>query len=141
MPQKINITLDEKINQIKKELSEAEKIKNDSKNLLSEYEKRISKSKKESKEIIEKAKKDNEKIILEKTKKFHELMEVKKKNTEEKILQIKENALKEIKNLSIELSIDAVEELIKNTVDKNKLENIYNKSLDQVKTSLKHTKV
>ena len=140
VPQKINDTLVAQINQIKKELNEAEKLKVEAKNLLSDYEDKIDKSKKETQEIINKAKKDSEKNILEKTKKFHELIDSRKKNAELKISQMKENALIDIRNVSITISIEAVEHLIKNSIDKNKIEKIYIDSLDQVKTSLKHTK-
>ena len=64
-------------------------------------------------------------------------MENKKKNAEQKIIQMKENALKDIKNISIKISMEAVEHLIKNSIDKNKLEKLYIKSLEQTKTSLK----
>ena len=140
MPQKINLSLTNKINEIKKELENAEKLKNEAKNLLNNYEKKIDKSKNESKEIIAAAKKESEKNILEKTKKFHQIIEERKKSTEQKIEQMKAQALKDIKNASVEISVEAVENLIKNSIDKNKLENFYNKSLDQVKTSLKQTK-
>ena len=53
---------------------------------------------------------------------------------------MKENALNDIKNVSIKVSLEAVEHLIKNSIDKNKLEKLYAKSLDQVKNSLKHIK-
>ena len=49
VPQKINITLTSKINEIKKELDNAEKLKEEAKNLLSDYENNIDKSIKESK--------------------------------------------------------------------------------------------
>jgi len=80
------------------------------------------------------------KNILEKTKKFHQLIENKKKNTEQKIIQMKENALKDIKNISVKISMEAVEHLIKNSIDKNKIAKLYIKSLEQAKTSLKHLK-
>ena len=63
-----------KIIEIKKELDQAEKLKIDAKNLLSSYENKIDKSKKEVREIINLAKKDSEITILEKTKKFHQIM-------------------------------------------------------------------
>ena len=69
------------------------------------------------------------------------MLEERKKNAELKIIQMKENALKDIKNISIKVSIETVQHLIKNSIDKNKIEKIYNESLDQVKDSLKHTKV
>ena len=140
VPQKINNSLIDQINEMKRELAEAEKLKIEAKNLLSNYENKIDKSKKEVLGIINLAKKDSEKIILEKTEKFHQVMENKKKNAEQKIIQMKENALKDIKNISVKISIEAVENLIKNSIDKNKLENLYNKSLEQAKIALKQTK-
>tara|TARA_B100000029_G_scaffold265373_1_gene261525 strand:- start:279 stop:776 length:498 start_codon:yes stop_codon:yes gene_type:complete len=141
VPQKVNNSIAMQIDKIKKELEEAEKLKVEAKNLLSDYENKIDKSKKEAQDIISMAKKDSEKNILDKTKKFHELLEERKKSAEQKIIQMKENALKDIKNISIKVSIEAVEHLIKNSIDKNKIEKIYGESLDQVKDSLKHTKV
>jgi len=140
VPQKMNNSLSDKINEIKKELEEAEKLKEEAKNLFASYENKIDKSKKETKEIIDSAKKESEKAIIEKTKKFHQIIEERKKSTEQKIIQMKENALKDIKNISIKISIEAVENLIKNSIDKNKLENLYNKSLEQAKIALKQTK-
>ena len=140
VPQKINNLLTDEINEMKKELNEAERLKFEAKNLLSNYENKIDKSKKETREIINLAEKDSEKNILEKTKKFHQLIENKKKNAEQKIIQMKENALKEIKNISVKITMEAVEHLIKNSIDKNKIAKFYIKSLEQAKTSLKHLK-
>ena len=140
VPQNVNNSLDAQINQIKKELDEAEKLKVEAKNLLSNYENKIDKSKKETQKIINEAKKNSEKNILEKTKKFHELIEERKRNVEQKITQMKENAIRDIKNISIKISIEAVEHLIKNSIDKNKLEKIYSKSFEQAKIALKQSK-
>ena len=140
VPQKVNKSLTDQIKEIKKELREAEKLKIEAKNLLSNYENKIDKSKKETQEIINLAKKESEKIILEKTAKFHQIIENKKKNAELKIVQMKENALREIKNISVKISMEAVEHLIKNSIDKNKIAKLYIKSLEQAKTSLKHLK-
>ena len=140
VPQKISNSLTDQINEMKKELDEAEKLKIEAKNLLSNYENKIDKSKKETREIINLAKKDSEKTILEITKKFHQIIENKKKNAEQKIVQMKENALKNIKNISVKISMEAVEHLIKNSIDKSKLEKLYIKSLEQAKASLKHIK-
>ena len=140
IPQKINSSLADQINEIRNDLGEAEKLKIEAKTLLSDYESKIDKSKKETKEIINLAKEDSEKIILEKMKKFHQIMENKKKTAEQKIVQMKENALKDIKNISVKVSMEAVEHLIKKSIDKNKLEKFYTKSLEQAKTALKHIK-
>ena len=141
VPQKINNLLDEKIKLIKNEIDEAEKLKNESKNLLSDYENKIDASKKETKEIISLAKKQSEKVIIEKTNKFHQDMDLKKKNAEQKIIQLKEEALQDIKKASIKISIESVGNLIKNSIDKKKLEAVYTEGLEQAKTTLKQTKI
>jgi|TARA_Y100000310_G_scaffold198291_1_gene198336 F-type H+-transporting ATPase subunit b len=140
VPQKINNSLTEQINNIKKEIDEAEKLKVEAKNLLSNYENKIDRSKREVLDIINLAKKDSEKTILEKTEKFHQTVENKKKNAEQKITQMRENALRDIKNISVKISIETVEHLIKNSINRDKLEKLYSKSLEQAKTSLKHIK-
>jgi len=140
IPQKINISLVNQINEIKKELDEAEKLKIETKTLLGDYESKIDKSKKETQIIVNLATKDSENDILEKTKKFHELIENKKKNAEEKIKQMKENALKDIKNISVKIAMEAVAHLIKNSIDQKKLEKLYTNSIEQAKIALKQTK-
>ena len=140
VPQKINSSLTDQIDQMKRELDESEKLKVEAKNLLSDYDSKIDKSKKESQKIISLANKEVEKNILEKTKNFHQLMEERKKSTEQKIEQMKDGALKDIKNVSIRVSIEAVENLIRNSIDKNKLEKLYIKSLEQTKSALKQSK-
>ena len=59
VPQKINNSLNNQISEIKKELDNAEKLKVEANKLLSDYESKIDKSKKETKEIINLAKKDS----------------------------------------------------------------------------------
>ena len=141
VPQKINGSLINQIKEIKNELNEAEKLKEEAKNLLSDYESKIDKSKKETKEIINLAKKNSEELILERTQKFHEIMDNKKRMIEQKIIQMKENALKDIKNISIKISLEVAENLIKKSIDKSKLEKLYIKNLEQTKSALKHSKI
>ena len=141
IPQKINASLTDQINKMKQELDEAEKLKVEAKNLLSNYESKIDKSKKEVTMIINSAKKDSEKNILEKMGRFHQITEDRKKSAEQKIVQMKEHALQEIKNISIKITMEAVKHLIINSIDKKKLEKFYAKSLEQTKTVLKSTRV
>ena len=139
VPQKVNNSLIDQIGKIKKELEEAKKLKIEAKNLLSDCENKIDKSKKETQNIINLAKKNAERNILEKTEKFHQIIEDRKKNIEQKITLMKENAIKEIRNVSIKISLEAAEHLIKNSIDKSKIEKFYMQSLEQTKTELKDT--
>tara|TARA_B110000196_G_C21072536_1_gene628264 strand:+ start:757 stop:1254 length:498 start_codon:yes stop_codon:yes gene_type:complete len=140
VPQKVNTSLNGKINEIKLELNESEILKTEAKKLLSSYESKIDKSKKETRQIIDLAKKESEKNILDKSKKFHQIMEYKKIDLEQKIYQMKEDAIRDIKNISVKISMKAIEHLIVNSIDRSKLEKLYDKNLEQVKSSLKNTK-
>ena len=140
VPQKVNNSIINQINEISRELDEAKKLKVEAKSLLSDYENKIDKSKKEAQEIIKSAKKDSEKLILEKTKQFYQIIEGRKKSTKQKISQMKENALYDIKNTSVKITMETIEYLIKNSIDKNKLENLHESCLEQAKAEFKYIK-
>ena len=137
IPQKIKDLLEENISNIKNQLNEAEKLKEEAKNILSEHEKKISNSKAEVKLMINKANESSEKNILRINEEFHNLMENRKKNTEERIKQMKNQALKDIKNISVKIAIESVEKLLKNSMDKSKLDKIYLSSIEETKLALK----
>ena len=137
IPQKIKETLEQNILNIKNEINEAEKLKEDAKNILAEHEKKISNSKNEVKKMIDKASDEAEKNVIRVNKEFHNLMENKKKNVEQRIGQLKNQAEKDIKNASIKIALESVEKLIKNSLDKSKLDKIYSSSIEETKLALK----
>ena len=137
IPQKIKQVLDENINNIKDQIDEAEKLKEDAKNILTEYEKKISNSKIEVKHMINKASEEAEKNVIKTNQDFHNLMETRKRNAEERIKQLKNQSLKDIKNASVRIAIESVEKLIKNSMDKSKLDKIYSSSIEETKLALK----
>ena len=137
IPQKIKTILDENINNIKKQIDEADKLKEDSKNILTEHEKKISNSKAEVKLILNKAGEEAERNVIKTNQDFHNLMDSRKKNAEERIKQLKNKALKDIKNASVKIAIESVEKLIKNSLDKSKLDKIYISGLEETKLALK----
>jgi F-type H+-transporting ATPase subunit b len=138
IPQKVIYLLDSNISQIKNQINDAENLKEEAKNILSENESRLSNSKSEIKLMLSKANDEAEKNILIDNTEFHELMENRKKNAEEKIRQMKEQAYKDIKNASVKISIEAVEKLLKNSIDKNKLDKMYLSSIEETKLALKN---
>ena len=136
IPHKVKSILEENISNIKNQINEAEKLKEEAKNILSEHEKKISNSKEEVKSMINKANENSEKNIIKMNEEFHNLMENRKKNAEERIKQMKNQALRDIKNTSIKIAIDSVEKLMKNSMDKAKLDKIYVSSIEQTKLAL-----
>ncbi|MDC0937615.1 ATPase [Pelagibacteraceae bacterium] len=137
IPQKIKTTIEENILNIKNQIDEADKLKEDAKSILTEHEKKISNSKNEVKLMIARATEEVEKNIIEANQNFHNFMENKKKNAEERIKQLKNQALKDVKNTSVKIAIESVEKLLKNSLDKSKLDKIYMSSIEETKLALK----
>tara|TARA_B110001452_G_C14837536_1_gene292502 strand:+ start:25 stop:522 length:498 start_codon:yes stop_codon:yes gene_type:complete len=137
IPQKIKGMLEENISNIKNQISEAEKLKEEAKDILSEHEKKISNSKNEVRSMIATANEKSEKNILKTNEDFHNLMENRKKNIEEKIRQMKSQALKDIKNTSVKIAMESIEKLLKNSMDKTKLDKMFLSSIEETKLALK----
>jgi len=137
IPQKVNEMLNQLISNIKNEIDESEKLRNEAKILLDNSQIKLDSASSEAKKITEQAKKDSEKLVIEINEKFHRSAEIKKKLAETKITQMKEAAIKEIKDTSIKTAVDSVKKIISTSVDKNKLDTIFEKDLKEAKTELK----
>ena len=137
VPQKINEILNNLIANIKNEIDESEKLRAEAKTRLENAQIKLESAQKESKKIINQAKKESENLIIEMNDKFHKSSEIKKNLTKNKISQMKESALKEIKDNSIRLAVDSVKKIISNSIDKSKLDNLFEKNLEESKIALR----
>ena len=87
--------------------------------------------------MIDKANEEVEKNVIKTNENFHNLMESRKKNAEERIRQLKNQAIKDIRNTSVEIALEAVGKLVKNSLDKSKLDKIFTSSVEETKLALK----
>ena len=137
IPQKINEVLNKLILDIKNEIKESERLRSESKILLDNAQNKLDSAQLESKKILEQTKKETDELIIEMNDKFHKSSEIKKNLGENKIAQMKEAALKEIKNISIKIAVDSVKKIITTSIDKSKLDNLFEKNLEETKIALK----
>tara|TARA_Y100000590_G_scaffold161861_1_gene185548 strand:- start:399 stop:896 length:498 start_codon:yes stop_codon:yes gene_type:complete len=140
VPQKINDVLNKLINEIKTEIDESEKLRNEAKTLLDNSQSKLDSATNESKKILDQAKKESENLIIEMNEKFHKSSEIKKKLVESKIFQMKQAAIKEIKDNSVRLTLDSVKKIISTSIDKSKLDNLFDKNLEESKIAIKKIK-
>ncbi|MBH00818.1 MAG: ATPase [Candidatus Pelagibacter sp.] len=138
IPQKINEVLSKMIIEIRKEIDESEKLRKEAKSLLDNSKIKLESADTESKKIIEIAKKDAEKLIIEINNKFYDSAEIKKNLTKNKINQMKEGAIKDIKNASVKIAVDTVKKVISSSLDKSKLDVLFEKNLKETKEELKN---
>ena len=137
VPQKINEILDKLISDIKNEIDESEKLRAEAKVLLDNAQKKLDTAQSVSNEILDQAKKDGDKLIIELNDKFHKSSEIKKNSAQAKITQMKDAAIKEIKNTSVKIAVDSVKKIITTSVDKSKLDTLFQKNLEETKEELK----
>ena len=140
VPQKINDLLTKLIIDIKNEIDESEKLRLEAKTLLNRSQSKLESAQEESKKIIEQAKKESESLVIEMNDKFHRSSEIKKQLAESKISQMKEAALKEIKDNSIKLAMESVKKIISTSIDKTKLDNLFERNLKESKIAIKEIK-
>ena len=137
VPQKINEILNKLILDIKNEIDESEKLRTEAKILLDNAQNKLDTAQSVSKEILEQAKKDCDRLIIELNEKFHKSSEIKKNLAENKISQMRDAAIKEIKDVSIKITVDSVKKIISTSVDKSKLDTLLQKNLEETKEELK----
>ncbi len=137
IPRKINELLSNMITDIKKEIDESEKLRAETKSMLDEAQKKLDTADKEVNKILKKAKDDSEKLVIEMNEKFYNTSEIKKNAAQQKINQMKESAIKEIKNTSIKIAVESVKKIISTSVDKSKLDNLFEQNLEETKAELK----
>ena len=137
IPQKINDILNKLILDIKNEINESEKLRSEAKILLDSAQTKLDTAQADSNEILEQAKKDSDHLVIEMNDKFHKSSEIKKNLAENKISQMKDAAIKEIKDVSIKIAVDSVKQIINTSVDKSKLDTLFDKNLNETKAALK----
>ena len=136
IPSKVKNVLDENIIQIKNQIEESEKLKEEAKHKLADYENRIVSSKSEIQNMIREANEQAEKNIIRSNEIFHKQVEIRKKNTEEKIKQLKNQAIKDVKNAAIYIAFESIEKLMLNSIGKKQLDKIYTQSIEETKLAL-----
>ena len=136
IPQKVNDLLSKMIIDIKKEIDESEKLRKESKDILDKSKVKLESANTETKQILENAQIDAENLIIEMNEKFYKSSEIKKNLAKNKINQMKMGAIKEIKNKSVKVAVHTVKKVISSSVDKSKLDSLFDKNLKETKEEL-----
>ena len=137
VPQNVNGLLTKMIVDIKNEIDESERLRSESKKLLDDAQSKLNSAEQEKKKIIDQANIEAEKLIRDMSEKFSKSAEIKKNLANIKISQMKDAAIKDVKDTSIKIAIEAVKKTISTSVDKSKLDTLFEKNLEETKIELK----
>tara|TARA_Y100000590_G_scaffold15902_1_gene19197 strand:- start:4077 stop:4574 length:498 start_codon:yes stop_codon:yes gene_type:complete len=137
IPQTVNNLLSKMIVDIKNEIDESEKLRTESKKLLDNAQSKLNSVSVETKKILDQAKSESDKLVIDMNDKFHKSSEIKKNLAKTKISQMKEATIKEIKDTSIIIAVNSVKKIITTSVDKSKLDSLFEKNLEEAKSELR----
>ena len=137
VPQNVNNLLTKMIVDIKNEIDDSEKLRSESKKMLDNAQSKLNSAEQEKKKIIKQANIEAEKLIIDMSEKFSKSAEIKKNLANIKISQMKDAAIKDVKDTSIKIAIEAVKKTISPSVDKSKLDTLFEKNLEETKIELK----
>ena len=137
VPQNVNGLLTKMIVDRKNVIDESEKLRSESKKLLDDAQSTLNSAEQEKKKIINQANIEAEKLTKDMSEKFSKSAEIKKNLANIKISQMKDAAIKDVKDTSIKIAIESVKKTISISVDKSKLDTLFEKNLEETKIELK----
>ena len=121
--------LDEQIERVKKELSDAIELKEEANTLLAEYERKKEDAEKEAEIIIANAKERAKNYEQSALAKSEEIIKRQEAQSVEKINQAEIQAMSKIRKSIIEKSIDSAEKLVSEKISSKKSDQIFTDSL------------
>jgi len=128
-PSMIGKLLDEQIQRVKKELSDAIELKEEANALLAEYERKKEDAEKEVEIIIANAKERAKNYEQSALAKSEEIIKRQEAQSIEKINQAEIQAMSKIRKSIIEKSIDSAEKLVSEKISSKKSDQIFTDSL------------
>lgn len=131
-PKMITNLLDEQIQRIKKELSDAMELKEEANTLLAEYQRKKEDALKEADDIIANAKERAQIYEQAALTKSEEIIKRQEAQSIEKINQAELQAMSKIQQTIVEQSINAAEKLVSEKISVEKSEQIFADSLKDI---------
>ena len=136
VPAKINGSLDDRAETIRKELEDARKMREEAQALLSEYQRKRHEAEGEAEAIIAEANSEAERLTLETGQALDEMIARRTKSAEDKIAQAESQAIAEVRAKAADIAVAAAEEILAAKVKDKVADDILTKSIAQVKERL-----
>ena len=128
--------LDKRADQIRNELEQAKKLREEAQQLLAEYQRKRKEAESEAESILSAAEKEAVVLREEAKAKTEEYVSRRTAMAEQKIRQAETDAINEVRASAVDLAIVAAEKLISSKVDSNASGELFKASLGELKTRL-----
>ncbi|GAA0778506.1 ATP F0F1 synthase subunit B [Roseibium denhamense] len=136
VPGMITGALDKRADDIKKELEEARKMREEAQELLSGYQRKRHEAESEAEAIVAEANAEAERLTVETNEALEEMIARRSKAAEDKIAQAESQAIAEVRAKAADIAATAAEHILTAKVKDKVADDILAKSIDQVKAKL-----
>jgi F-type H+-transporting ATPase subunit b len=132
IPAKISAALDDRADQIKAELDEARRLREEAQEVLAEYQRKQRDAEQEAEEIITLAKREADNLAAETEQKLTEQLERRTRQAEEKIERAEAQAMNEVRAIAAEMSVEAARSVISQKVDSGPGDKLIDEAIDGI---------
>ena len=136
VPGMIAGALDKRADQIRNELEEAKKLREEAQQLLAEYQRKRKEAESEAESILSAAEREAAVLREDAKAKTEEYVSRRTAVAEQKIRQAESDAINEVRASAVDLAIVAAEKLIGSKVDSKASGELFTASLGELKTRL-----
>lgn len=136
VPGLIGKSLDERAAKIRNELNEAQRLREEANQLLSEYQKRRKEAEKEAEEIVAAAKREAEALVEDAHKKTEDYVARRAALAEQKIGQAEREAVAEVRSIAVDVATEAARTVLAAKLDAKASAELFKDSLKAVQSKL-----
>ena len=129
-------SLDGRADQIRNELAEAKRLREEAQHLLAEYQRKRKEAEAEAAHIVAAAEREAEMLTAEAKKKTEEFVANRTALSEQKIKQAEVDAIKAVRSAAVDLAIAAAEAVISKQADGKVQSELFGQAVGEVKTRL-----
>ncbi len=135
-PQMVTKALDKRAQDIKSELDEARKLREEAQSVLADYQRKAREAEQEAEEIIDAARREASAYAAEAVHRTDEYVARRTKIAEQKIAQAETVALQEVRSLSTDLAIAAAERILTSKVKGAEAEKLISEAISEARKRL-----
>ncbi len=137
VPRKIVQALDKRAENIKAELAEARRLREEAQSILADYQRKQRDAEAEAKDIIAQAEREAKAYAQDTRQQFEEMLNRRMRMADEKIARAEAQAVAEVRSRAVDASVEAAGQIIAEKLDEGKARELVSQSVEQLKKQAK----
>lgn len=136
VPKLVTKSLDDRADKIRTDLDEARRLREEAQSLLAEYQRKRKDAESEAEELVASARREADALAKESERKTADYVARRTAMAEQKIAQAEGQAVAEVKARAVDVAVDAAARIIADRMGGSASDDMFAKSLAQVKSRL-----